>query len=49
MAGGFFRTIIKGHFFFPGVTKLFPLFPIISAFENTELVLLFAVSIYCRS
>lgn len=30
------------------MTKLFPLFPIISAFENTELVLLFAASIYCR-
>lgn len=38
----------RPFFFFSGVTKLFPLFPIILAFENTELVLLFAASIYCR-
>lgn len=48
MAGGFFRTIIKGHIFFSGVTKLFPLFPIFLAFANAELVLLFAAFVYCR-
>lgn len=48
MAGGFFRTIIKGLFFFSGVTKLLHLFPIILAFASTELVLLFAALVYCR-
>lgn len=43
---GFFRTIVKDHIIiiiiFSGVTKLFPLFPIILAFANTGSVLLFA-------
>lgn len=46
---GLFHYNHKRLGFFSGVTKLFSLFPIILAFANTELVLLFAALVYCRS